>query len=133
MGPLKCALEIIEKNWLLGVGTGDQTYEMTNCYYRNGLDKLLQFNSHNQYLEYFMTFGITGLFLFLLCLLLPMKLAFNLKFYLYFSFLLLFFLCNTTENMMSRNKGVVFYAFFNSLLACYMVSNNENNKTNNKV
>lgn len=122
MGPLKCALILAKEHWLLGVGTGDQEYMMGNCYMQNNLDQLIEFNAHNQYLDYLISHGITGLLLFVICLTIPLYLAFRKRNYLYVSFLLLFLLCNCTENILHRNKGIVFFAFFNSFLAVHMIS-----------
>lgn len=122
MAPLKCALELIQEHWLTGVGTGDTEDAMTSCYNRNDLGKLTHYNSHNQYLGFWITFGILGVLILLACFFSPLYLTFRKHQYLYMSFLLLFIICNLSENILERNKGIVFYAFFNSILAQQLLS-----------
>jgi len=63
----KIGLRIIEKNWLIGVGTGDvqavfdRQYELDNSV----LIPKLRLRAHNMYLTIFITFGIAGLIVFL--------------------------------------------------------------------
>ena len=63
----KTALEIIQKNWIIGIGTGDvqvafdQQYEKDNSI----LLKKNRLRAHNMYLTIWVTFGIIGLIVFL--------------------------------------------------------------------
>ena len=62
----KTALEIIQKNWIIGTGTGDvqlafdQQYEKDNSI----LLKKNRLRAHNMYLTIWVTFGIIGLIIF---------------------------------------------------------------------
>ncbi|GHN00242.1 hypothetical protein WSM22_17310 [Cytophagales bacterium WSM2-2] len=111
------SFEVVENNWLLGVGEGNKESTLTNVYIKRGYTFASEqkFNSHNQYLDYFIGGGIFifGLFLFGLG-----QLTFRafvgrnyplLIFMLIFCFNLLF------ENILSRYSGILFFSIFVSV------------------
>jgi O-antigen ligase len=113
-------IDVVGKNWLLGVGTGDSQLALERSYKQ----KKLHFaaynhcNAHNQYLQEAVAFGFPGLIIFLLCLIFPLAYPFNSKEQsLYMMFLLLFAFVCLSESILQLNKGIVWYSFFNSLLA----------------
>src|SRR6185437_5417851 len=114
---LNCSSELIKENWLLGVGTGDDYDLLNNCYEQMGQQKFEGLDTHNQYFDFLLTFGIGGLLVFLTSLLVPLYNAIKEKQILYILFLLHFMICCLTENLLDNNKGIVFFAFFNSLFA----------------
>jgi O-antigen ligase len=59
-----CAVEVIKKNPLVGVGTGDALGEINDCYKSRQKDELIGYNAHNQLLETWMKAGILVLSLF---------------------------------------------------------------------
>src|SRR5258706_2435494 len=61
------AFEVIKNNWILGVGEGNKETALTDVYMKRGYDFAGQqkFNSHNQYLDYFIGGGIFAFSLFL--------------------------------------------------------------------
>ncbi|WP_187270160.1 O-antigen ligase family protein [Pontibacter qinzhouensis] len=124
IGPLLAGLTIIKDNWFLGVGTGDTQDEMAVVYVEKGLDRLLGFNSHNQYLDFLMTFGIIGLFVLCLFYFYPLIKSLKLRQYHYTCFLFMIIICSITENILENNKCIFLLAFFNTLLASQMVTNN---------
>lgn len=117
---INCSVEIIKDNLLLGVGTGDVTDKLNDCYKTMGYSKelyLKNYNSHNQYFQTTLSLGIIGLLLLLSSLLYPLIKAIQQKNLLYIAFILLFMLCFLTEAVLLNQKGVVLFAFMNSLLA----------------
>ncbi len=65
----KTAFHLIQKNWLLGVGTGDVIDELETEYNKNNLEVLAHkhLNCHNQFMESTLQLGILGgLFILLL-------------------------------------------------------------------
>jgi O-antigen ligase len=108
------AKEIIEKNFIFGVGTGDTRDSLNTRYLLNGYTDSFKhkLNAHNQYLETFIALGLIG-FLVLVSLLigpiiyfrknldnLPVIFLFLIGFNLFF------------ESMFERFWGIVFFAFF---------------------
>ena len=67
----QAGIEIAFEHWMIGVGTGD-VQDTFNDYYERTDSKLIQEHrrrSHNQFITFFLTFGIAGLilFIFLIC------------------------------------------------------------------
>ena len=117
MATIDCSWKLIKENWVIGVGTGDSFHLLNNCYEQKGIPEFKGLDTHNQYFDFLLTFGIGGLLLFFACLFIPLYLAIKEKQFLYIIFLCHFMICGLTENLLDNNKGIVFYAFFNSLLA----------------
>jgi O-antigen ligase len=115
-----CSMDIIQKHWLAGVGTGDvqdelqQAYENRKFYFASRYNR---YNAHNQYIQETLAAGIPGLFVFLCCLFLPLyQCIVHKKNTLYALFLISFgFIC-FTESILEISKGVIWYSFFNALL-----------------
>lgn len=114
-----CSFNLLKNNWYTGYGPGDVYNHLNNCYNSKfDSDKLSgkNYNTHNEYFNMWIGCGLVGIILFLLMLWLPLKLAMDANQKLFILFILLFALSCLTENILSRQHGVVFYAFFNSLL-----------------
>ena len=112
------SVEIIEQNFLFGVGTGDVKDYLVEKYKENNIKKalILKSNAHNQYLQTFITLGIVGFLILSLSLVLPAYYTFRHKHFLYFLFLIIISINLLVESMLETQAGVVFYAFFNSFL-----------------
>ena len=116
------AYEILKDNWLLGVGVENVQDKLNSCYgkytYQNFDDfKNTTYNSHNQYLDIILKYGIFGLVLFFIFLLWGIK---NNDFnYQIFIFLTLMSLIS--ENIFDRQVGIVFFNLLNSLFFISMV------------
>ncbi|WP_157972939.1 O-antigen ligase family protein [Aureibaculum luteum] len=116
-GILYCSINVIKNNWLIGVGKNNVQRKLDECYdgftYNNYDDfKQTQYNSHNQYIDLWIAYGILGM--------VPLTISFFFGFsinnnLLYNIFLLLIFLALLTENIFDRQLGVIFFTFFNSL------------------
>ncbi len=114
---IKASLNIIKKNPILGVGTGDISNAF-NDYYEETASKLNEKNrlrSHNQYLAITVAFGIIGLLWYLFSLLYPLSEKKN-RNYLYIIFLAIMLLSMLTEDTLETQIGVTLFAFFNSFL-----------------
>ena len=114
----KVATEIIRKNLLFGVGTGDvqnsfdEEYVITN----SKLAPEWRLHSHNQYLSITVAFGIFGLIWFLASMVYPMFAQRKVFDYLYISFFIIASISFLTEDTLETQAGVTFYAFLNSFL-----------------
>lgn len=108
------SIPIIKKNYVFGVGTGDvedllhKEYEIKNIQSRS--------NIHNQFLDYLLRFGVVGIVIFLSVLGVALYKAIKTKNYIYFCFTIIIIGCCMTENILSRQWGIIFYAYFNYLL-----------------
>jgi len=117
-----CSKDILQNNWLFGVGTGDvqdnlqEAYEKRKFYFASRYNR---YNAHNQYLQLWIGNGIISPILLIGCLIIPLFLLYRnntLKspytLFLVFSALIFF-----TESIFDTNKGIIWYSFFNSIFA----------------
>ncbi|PTX14913.1 hypothetical protein C8N40_10910 [Pontibacter mucosus] len=115
-----CSFKVLgeDKNWLTGLGVGN-TQEKLNLCYKN-LNPWIyenEMNAHNEYLEEMLRNGLTGLLILVLCLAVPTAHSLKHHQYTYLGFLILIIVCCITENVLSRQAGIMFYALFNSVFA----------------
>lgn len=110
--------EILKDQPILGVGTGDTKDELIKSYKKNDITYAYKnrLNAHNQYLEWLLTFGIIGTFIWLISFILPILLSFKSKNQLYQLFCLIVLIVFFVESFLEREYGVIFFTFFNSLL-----------------
>jgi O-antigen ligase len=123
----KCSKDVVKKHWLTGVGTGDiqdslqVAYENRRFYFASRYNR---YNAHNQYIQILIGFGITGLALLLLCIVVPGILLKGQSFSnIYFLFLFLFAAICFSEVILDINKGIIWYSFFNSIFAFSQTDN----------
>ena len=111
-------MEVLKENWLTGVGPGyldnvlaaryDAHSRMLNV-------PLMVFNSHNEYVNQWLTFGIVGFLSFLALLLVHFVTAIRRRDQLYVIVMIILSVTFFTENVLARQHGVIFYALFTSL------------------
>ncbi|MBA3971274.1 MAG: O-antigen ligase family protein [Bacteroidetes bacterium] len=123
----KAANQVISENFLFGAGTGDAKDALVKEYEKQGMTGALhhKLNAHNEFYQVFVSIGVIGFIVFLLCLVFPLSEALKASNMLYILFLLIMILNFVPESMFETQAGVMFYAFFNSLL-CF-----SNNKSTN--
>ncbi len=130
VGIYKCSTGIIKDNWAWGIGPGNVQKELNTCY--NKISKAVydqkNYNTHNQFLDYWAGLGIFGPTLLLLILLYTSVRNYKIKIPLPFAISLLFFVAMLTENMLIRQNGIVPFAFFTGL---YFFSDSSNRLTSN--
>jgi len=114
-----CAKEVIKRNPVFGVGIGDAGDTLIEEYRKNNFYFGIKYNlnSHNEYLDVAIGFGLVGFGIFLAAvLLIPLVTAYTEKNYLMLFFVAALAVYLTTEVMLNRNQGVTFIAFFLILL-----------------
>jgi O-antigen ligase len=114
-----CAENVIKRNPLLGVGIGDAGDSLIEEYRKNSFYFGIRYNlnSHNQYLDVGLSFGLVGMLLFLSSLIfVPLFRIYKSRNYLMLFFVLSMAVYMITEVMLNRNQGVTFIAFFLILL-----------------
>jgi hypothetical protein len=122
------AWQIIQKNWLFGVGTGDVADEFEKKYNENKslLIKENRIRAHNSYLTYWLSFGVFGIILFIY-----LQYAFFFKQFKEMNYLGILFLSVSivsflTEDALETQTGVTFFAFFYALYAIKETRLNDN-------
>lgn len=121
-------MRIISKSPFLGYGGGSEKYILKNEYFENKfyLSYLLELNSHNQYLSFWIKSGIPGLLLYLYILYFGFNSAKKNKDFLLVSFLILIAIVSISENILDVNKGIFFYSFF---LSFFLLSTSKENSS----
>ena len=121
-GIFRCSLEILEENWLLGTSAGDLQNNMNTCFeqFDTTVFNTGNYNTHNQYVDLWLSLGITGFLALFLIYWVPFSSALKAGSDLYLVFIIFFSICCLTENVLARQWGVEFFAFFNALFFfCY--------------
>lgn len=113
-------------NPVFGVGTGDYMMVLNRYYMAHGLGEFAEssFNSHNQFIQVYLSNGFVGLFAIVLMLGKPLYLALKERFPLG---ILIFFpviIYGMNEVFLGRFQGVVFFALIHQLLIAYYGSTN---------
>ncbi len=113
----KVAWNVIKPNWAFGVGTGDVKNEMKAMHQEMHphLDERYWLRAHNQFLTFFVAFGILGISYFFFLFGYTFKV--RRKNALALAFLLIAFISCLTEDTVETQAGVTFFAFFFSLFS----------------
>ena len=133
MAIYNCSISIIKEAPVIGYGPGDVQKELNSCYekFNTQAFKKERYNSHNQYLDYLLSFGVIGFIIILYCFLYYLKMARkNPDNKVYFNFLILFYFTFLTENILVRNTGMVLFVTFNCLLAYPILEKQKINSKN---
>ncbi|CAG2534645.1 O-antigen ligase like membrane protein [Maribacter dokdonensis] len=106
------------QNILLGNGIGDVQTSLNEQYEKAGLKTplTLKYNSHNQYIQYYVGLGILGLTVFIYLLFYYTKLFIITKNSIGLQFILVVAILSFTECLWNRHNGIVFIAFMIMLL-----------------
>jgi O-antigen ligase len=117
----KSAWELSLNNLPFGVGASDGKPELFK-YYRQTNQKFLaeyDFPTHNQYIDYFLKFGILGIVIIFMFFYNLAYLGFSTKSPIIISFFFLFFLSNITDDYLIRFDGIAFCGLWISIFGCY--------------
>jgi hypothetical protein len=119
---------IVKDNWKLGVGTGDVQLAFDDYYEKSG-SKLNQSSwnrAHNQFLTFWITFGILGVLLFLLLWIDTLRLAVRYLSFLSTAYVFIALSSFLLEDTIETQQGVTFVAFF---LAVVIITTQTNRKS----
>lgn len=115
----KESFELLKDNWFLGTGTGDIKDELVKTYKRHdfkyGYEK--QLNTHNEYLQIWVSIGLIGLILIILAHVVPVLQFKKYPDLIFPMFVAVCALNALTESTLETQRGVLFFAFFFSLMA----------------
>jgi O-antigen ligase len=113
-----CALELIQKKPFFGTGLGDVESDLQGKYKDAKFYFALEsnYNSHNQYLDILLSNGVLGLLFFLFFNSYVIFVSFVDENEVLIGIIVIFFVACTTENILSRNQGVILVFLLISML-----------------
>lgn len=111
-------INLLKEHWICGVGPGRLATEQENAF--NYLSFVVGkplgiYNTHNEYLNQWLSFGLVGFLYFISYWIFYLKKAFDTKNFLFVFFIIMLMLTCLTENILSRQQGVLLVAFFLNL------------------
>ncbi len=111
------AIYLIKKHFWFGVGTGDLKKEYLNYYqtHDTGLSPERWWQTHNQFLRIFATFGIIGFIIFLAAFILPPYFERKYNSYYFLMIFIIVLLSFINEDTLETQAGVTFSTYFYSL------------------
>ena len=119
-----CSLEKIKESPIFGFGIGDVQNELQKCYEeKSNLLTQIIYNSHNQYLSYFLSSGIFGFFLLLFLIITKTIDALKTQNYIFLSINIFFAIIMLFENILERQSGVILFSFYICLFSLYNFRN----------
>ncbi|NNC50723.1 MAG: O-antigen ligase family protein [Flaviramulus sp.] len=122
-----CVFSIIRENPIIGYGWGVGIEKLNECYKQKS-DYLhnKKYNSHNQYMSYYIDGGLLALFVLVLFIFNQFKKALSKSNHSFFSILLFFSIIMLFENILERQSGLIVFIF---LICFYRFKKVINNKT----
>jgi len=130
---LQAGIGIIKQNIWFGTGTGDVAKAFSKYYDETGskLDKRWRLRAHNQYVTFFITFGIFGFLWIMFSLIYPAFPEKKWKDYFFVMFFIIGFLSMFNEDTLETHIGISFFSFFYSifLLGVKNIPSDEAGKT----
>jgi O-antigen ligase len=101
-------------NTLVGVGTGDYQLVLNDYYRANGLEEFARenYNSHNQFIQIFLSNGLIGLISLIILLIRPLYTAMKYQDPLGILIFFPFLIYGINEVFLGRYQGVVFFVLF---------------------
>ena len=105
----QCVLEVMQNNELFGVGYSSKDILLQSCYHKNLMFEAEnnRLNSHNEYLDAFLTLGYLGVLGLLVYFFKLMFVAYDNKQVANLLIVILIALFSITENVFTRQKGVM--------------------------
>jgi hypothetical protein len=123
----KTGWDIFSRNLWIGVGTGDLKKSFKEQYELNQtkLEEKNRLRAHNQFLTFFISYGIIGGLLFLVFFFYPLFYSEVRKNPYYIVLLAICAISFLTEDTLETQVGVTFYAFFHPFILRFIKSNKE--------
>jgi hypothetical protein len=124
---VKTALHIIQNNFWIGVGTGDEPDAFAQQYISDNsmLTKDKRLRTHNQLITFWVTFGFIGFLIILTALIVPPLLERKYSDYLFLIIFVISFLSFLNEDTLETHAGISFVALFYTLFLFYRHESNE--------
>ncbi|MDP9079236.1 MAG: O-antigen ligase family protein [Bacteroidota bacterium] len=105
---------LIAKKPILGYGAGSEMPLLHDNFFKNKLYSsfINNLNAHNQYLSFLLKSGIMGLLLYTGTLAFGIRISYQKRDLLFFSFMIIVVAVSFSENFLDVDKGIIYYAFF---------------------
>ncbi|MES2558576.1 MAG: O-antigen ligase family protein [Bacteroidota bacterium] len=116
-GIFTCNAELLDEYWVWGLGTGNVQKALNDCLgkFDTTVYESHDYNTHNEYLNSWLTAGLFGLLAFVGTLLYSFWRAFKSANKLHVYFLTFMCICFLTENYLERQAGVTLFALMQML------------------
>lgn len=114
----KSTLEVFDiSNIWFGFGAGNAKQALTKAYLNNELEIAAKnnYNTHNQYLQNLLEYGVFGTLLFLIFICYSLSCAIKIKSEVLIILIFSFLVFSITESTLKRQKGIVFLAFISAV------------------
>lgn len=111
-------LNLLKDHWVFGIGPMELQHQLDNAFlYTSIITKtyLGSYNTHNEYLNQWLSFGLVGFLYFLIIYFIQVRKAIQLSNKLYLFYLVIILVSFLTENILSRQHGILFVAFFSPI------------------
>ena len=131
----QCVLEVMKNKELFGVGFLTKRSAMTACYHENGMDRseTMNFNAHNEFMDFFLTFGYIGLLLGVSYFVHGFFVAYDNKQVAFLLIIILIALFCLGENVFTRQKGTMLTSIIFLMIYSLKGSNSTDDKNINPV
>lgn len=119
IGIYSCSKELFISKPIFGYGVGNVQQPLSNCLVSQVNSKIYNwrsYNTHNQYLYFLLATGIVGFVVLIFWIWKLFQWAHIHQLQLFMFFLTFILICFFTENILTRNDGVLFFGFFTGLL-----------------
>lgn len=126
----KVAVDLIKDKPIFGYGGGTENEVLLKKYKENKMKNSIDsgYNAHNQFLGFFIRFGVLGFALLLVYFISNTITAIKYQHLLFLAFLTILFWTFMVENIMDRNMGINFVALFGTLFyAEFLTANRKKN------
>jgi hypothetical protein len=124
---LQAGIGIIKQNFWFGTGTGDVASAFTKYYDETNskLDKKWRLRAHNQYITFFITFGLFGFLWIMFSFIYPPALEKKWKDYFFIMFFIIGFLSMFNEDTLETHIGNSFFSFYYALFLLGVMNKEE--------
>ena len=126
-------LVLLKEHWLFGLGPVELQKHLDALLFLSSFfagHALGTFNTHNEYLNQWLSFGLGGFIFFISILFIHFRKAILNQNLIYLFLLIILSITFLTENVLSRQQGVLFYSLFTSL---FFFQNNISLKKKNSI
>ncbi len=129
---LKTGIHIIQRNFWFGTGTGDVKDEFLQQYVidNSKLNPKYRYRTHNQFITFFLSFGVFGFLWILFALFYSPVLENKYGNFIFLIFFLIGILSMLNEDTLETHVGISFFVFFYSFLLFAMPDNESIQKQN---
>jgi O-antigen ligase len=126
------AVDLIKQKPFLGYGGGAENEVLLKEFKDREMQSSIDngYNAHNQFLGFFLRFGVLSVILLFIYFIRNAITAFRYQNLLFLSFLTILFWCFMVENIMDRNMGINYVALFGTLFYAEFLAEEQKSSKN---